>query len=38
MSKPLRLREATWCLALLMFGASSALAAGSDAGAGKALL
>ena len=38
MSKPLRLREATWCLALLMFGASGALAAGSDASAGKALL
>ena len=38
MSKPLRLREATWCLALLMFGASGALAADSDAGAGKALL
>ena len=38
MSKPLRLREATWCLALLMFGASGALAAGSGAGAGKALL
>jgi mono/diheme cytochrome c family protein len=38
MSKPLRLREATWCLALLMFGASAALAAGSDDSAGKALL
>ena len=38
MSKPLRLRDAIWCLALLMFGASGALAAGSDASAGKALL
>jgi len=38
MSKPLRLREATWCLALLMFGASAALAAGRDDSAGKALL
>jgi len=38
MSKPLRLREATWCLALLMFGASGALAAATDASAGKALL
>lgn len=38
MSKPLRLRNATWCLALLTFGASGALAAATDATAGKALL
>ena len=38
MSKPLRLRNALWCLALLMFGASGALAAPTDATAGKALL
>jgi mono/diheme cytochrome c family protein len=38
MSKPLRLRNAIGWLALLMFGASGALAVGTDASAGKALL
>jgi mono/diheme cytochrome c family protein len=38
MSKPLRLRNAICCLALLIFGASGALAAATDATAGKALL
>jgi mono/diheme cytochrome c family protein len=38
MSKPLRLRNAICCLALLIFGASGALAAATDATEGKALL
>ena len=38
MSKLLRLPDAMWCLALLMFGASGALAAPTDASQGKALL